>query len=150
MQALLVEWLVRYNALLEPSDMETAMRDEVDLALASMLAAEVCPSSASILRVFGNAQPAGFTAARMCLIRSIYTHGENAGCSFCVSMLGIATGSWASQIDGLLSYSLLYTRPCTAELPERKLATAVPQMQPARRTEHARLTFPSSLARILS
>ena len=76
MQGLLIEWLERYNALLEPTDMETAMRDEVDLALASLLAAEVSPVPASILRVLGGAQSARLTAARMCLIQTVCTHGE--------------------------------------------------------------------------
>ncbi len=72
-----MEWLDRYNALLEPTDMETAMRDEADLALASVLVAEVSPFPASILRVLEGAQSARLTAARMWLIQTVFTHGKD-------------------------------------------------------------------------
>ena len=84
MQGLLVEWLERFSALLEPTEMETAMWDEVNLTLASILAAEVSSSSANILRELGNAQSARLTAARMCLIQNVHTHGESAGYTACV------------------------------------------------------------------
>ena len=83
-----MDWLDRYNALLEPTDMEAAMRDEIDLALAAAMAAEVTPSSAAILRVVSSAQSARLTAARICLIQSVCSHGEGAGLSCYISSSG--------------------------------------------------------------
>jgi len=76
MQTLLVDWLERYNALLEPTEAESAMRDEIDLALAAILAASVTSPSANLLRVVCSAKSARLTAARVCLIQSMYVHGE--------------------------------------------------------------------------
>lgn len=84
MQGLLVDWLERFSALLEPTDMEIAMWDEINLTLASMLAAGVSSSSAIIMRELGNAQSARLTAPRMFLIQTVYTHGTSAGCTPCV------------------------------------------------------------------
>ena len=77
-----MDWLDRYNALLEPTDMEAAMRDEIDMALAAILAAGVTPSSAAILRVVSNAQSSRLTAARICLVQSVCSHGEGTRLSF--------------------------------------------------------------------
>ena len=149
MQGLLVEWLVRYNALLEPSDMETAMRDEVDLALASILAAELCPSTAGILRVLSTAQPAELTAARMCLIQNVHTHGKVPGCSSCVSIQENTTGYRAGQTHRYKSLTLVLEQVyCTVA--EHKLVTRVPQRQPVQHSEHAGFYHPSPLAHIFS
>ena len=76
MQSLLVDWLERYSSLLEPTDMETALRDEVDMALASILAAGMASPSPSVLRMLRSAQTTKLTAARVCLIQSMFVHGE--------------------------------------------------------------------------
>ena len=76
LQALLCKWLERYAALLEPTDMEAAMRDEVDLVLASIMNAGLVFHSASMLRLLCSTQPVKMTSARMRLILSAYKPGR--------------------------------------------------------------------------
>ena len=77
LQALLCNWLERCAALLEPTDTEAAMRDEVDLVLASIMDAELIPPSASLLRLLCSTQPMKMTPARICLIQSAFKPGES-------------------------------------------------------------------------
>ena len=76
LQALLCNWLDRYAALLEPTDTEAAMRDEIDLVLASIVDAELVSPSASMLRLLRSTQPMKMTPARICLIQSAFKPGE--------------------------------------------------------------------------
>lgn len=78
MQSLLVSWLERYDTLPQPTEMETAMRDEVALALASILAAGMCSPAAGIMKMYNDISndTTGLTAPRMCLLQGITLHGE--------------------------------------------------------------------------
>ena len=141
MQGLLVAWLDRYNALLEPTDMETAMRDEVNLALASLLAAEVSPVPAGIMRVLGGAQSARLTAARMCLIQTVYTHGEKTSCTECLysyditcSKLFLGPATWVIQThrgESIILYCNIgiphaIRAPCKEDSKQSQTLSAVP------------------------
>ena len=78
MQCLLLSWLERYDTLPQPTEMDTAMRDEVALALASILAAGMCFPAAGIMRMYNDFREntTGLTAPRMCLLQGITVHGE--------------------------------------------------------------------------
>ena len=78
MQSLLLSWLERYDTLPQPTEMETAMRDEVAMALASILAAGTCSPAAGIMRMYNDTSKdtTGLTAPRMCLLHGISLHGE--------------------------------------------------------------------------
>lgn len=73
-----MSWLERYDTLPQPTEMETAMRDEVALALASILAAGMCSPAAGIMKMHNDISKdtTGLTAPRMCLLQGISLHGE--------------------------------------------------------------------------
>ena len=112
LQALLCNWLERYAALLEPTDTEAAMRDEIDLVLASIVDAELVSPSASMLRLLCSTQPMKLTPARICLIQSAFGPGKSLTCPSCRACIidmafHVQVRAWLSNLGEPL------TRPAT-------------------------------------